>query len=380
MDDHLNVRVQRILSRAQDEARALNHDAVGTEHILLALLAEGEGIAVKALEEIGVDLVAVSRALDEAVIRGPRATSGWLPLTRQGARVLELARAEATRLGRGQVGTEHILLGLIGEGDGIAARVLLGMGVTLELTRGQVTEFTHGRQGRKPPEDARHPVTVGQHPADAKLVSGRPTALARCGLNLTQRARDGELYPAVGREQEIEAVIQGLSRSPSTILLLAGTLAARATVVDGLAQRIVSGEVPDDLKNAQLYYCGPDALTTAAAPVAAHEMLAAVIAEAEARPDLIVILDDLPSLTADPLSRPLLTGAKGRIIGTATLAAYRKRAAADNAFAQRTCLIQVPEVTTAYAVSKLRIALRATVQAATSNDSNLSGLPSIMEE
>jgi ATP-dependent Clp protease ATP-binding subunit ClpA len=238
------------------------------------------------------------------------------------------------------------------------------------LARELVTQFTYGYTRGKPPEVPDYPGAAGRGPTEATPASDPLTALTRFGQDLTRNARDGELYPAVGREQEIEAVIQTLSQSPGRIPLLAGPPAARATVIDGLAQRIVSGKVPDALKDAQVW-CRDTSATTAAGQ-SADEALAA---EAKAHPGLILVLDELPLLAADPQWRPLLTGGSQRIIGLATLAAYRERAATDSAFAQRIRLIQVPEMTTAYAVGKLRIALRAAAQAATSDDSRILGLP-----
>jgi ATP-dependent Clp protease ATP-binding subunit ClpC len=398
MDAEFNVRAQRIIALAKEEARTLNHDYIGTEHILLGLIDGGEGIAIKTLESLGISLQAVRQAVEKVIIQGRHAPSGQAQFTRQAATALELSRQEATRLGHSNVGTEHILLGLILQGDGVAAQVLLSLGASLARIRQQVIQFRDGFQGKKPARTLSQAALGAQQPTGATLPArATPSVLARFGGNLTQQAREGRLFPSVGRDQEIGEVIRALCENSGSCPLVIGDIAGRTTVIAGLAQRIVSGEVPQELKNGQLYYCDPEGIgiaiggdgiddadlrnrvieliATFALPgsqedaqrrtIGGLEVLAAILEEARTCDEIILVLDQLPKVAADPRLKPMLTSPTRRIIGAASLDDYRKYIEEDDPFTQHLRLVHVTEPTTAYTIGRLKIALRATAQAKT---------------
>src|SRR6201984_1739824 len=194
-------RARRVLVLAQEEARLLNHNFIGTEHILLGLIHEGEGVAAKALESLGVSLEAVREKVEGLLGRGQQDPAGHIPFTPRAKKVLELSLREALQLGHNYIGTEHILLGLIREGDGVAAQVLVKLGADLNRVRQQVIQLLHGYQGKEP-------TAAGGTTAE----SAPPTSLVldQFGRNLTQGAREGKLDPVIGREKEIERVMQVL--------------------------------------------------------------------------------------------------------------------------------------------------------------------------
>ncbi|NLF05341.1 MAG: NDP-hexose 4-ketoreductase, partial [Actinomycetales bacterium] len=202
MFERFTDRARRVVVLAQEEARMLNHNYIGTEHILLGLIHEGEGVAAKALDALGISLDAVRAQVQEIIGEGQQAPSGHIPFTPRAKKVLELSLREALQLGHNYIGTEHILLGLIREGEGVAAQVLGKLGADLNRVRQQVIQLVSGYQGKEP-------VAAGG-PAE-----GQPSGSAvldQFGRNLTQAARDGKLDPVIGREKEMERVMQILSR------------------------------------------------------------------------------------------------------------------------------------------------------------------------
>ena len=256
MLDGFNARARDVIVLAEKEARILNHGYVGTEHILLGLIRKGDGIAIKALESLGISLEAVRQQIEGTISPGQNTPYGPIPFTARATRVLDLSRREARQRKDNYIGTEHILLGLIGEGGGAAAQVLVKLGANLNQVRQQVTELREGKMsawgGRPPPAGpVRRPLPV----QPASLV------LDRCGQNLTREAKQGRLYPVIGREPEIEQVIQVLSRTArNNPVLVGGTATGRASVIAGLAQRIAAGEVPEIIKDKQLYVLDQGAL------------------------------------------------------------------------------------------------------------------------
>ncbi len=201
MFERFTDRARRVVVLAQEEARMLNHNYIGTEHILLGLIHEGEGVAAKALESLGISLEAVRQQVEEIIGQGQQAPSGHIPFTPRAKKVLELSMREALQLGHNYIGTEHILLGLIHEGEGVAAQVLVKLGADLNRVRQQVDHLLHGYQGKEP-------AAAAVAPSDA--APSTSLVLDQFGRNFTQGAREGKLDPVIGREKEIERVMQVL--------------------------------------------------------------------------------------------------------------------------------------------------------------------------
>ncbi len=212
MFERFTDRARRVVVLAQEEARMLNHNYIGTEHILLGLIHEGEGVAAKALESLGISLEAVRQQVEEIIGQGQQAPSGHIPFTPRAKKVLELSLREALQLGHNYIGTEHILLGLIREGEGVAAQVLVKLGADLNRVRQQVIQLLHGYQGKEP-------AAAG---APSESAPSTSLVLDQFGRNLTQGAREGKLDPVIGREKEIERVMQVLSRRTKNNPVLVG--------------------------------------------------------------------------------------------------------------------------------------------------------------
>jgi ATP-dependent Clp protease ATP-binding subunit ClpC len=286
---------RRVVVLAQEEARVLNHNYIGTEHVLLGLIHEGEGVAAKALESLGISLEAVRQQVEEIIGQGQQAPSGHIPFTPRAKKVLELSLREALQLGHNYIGTEHILLGLIREGEGVAAQVLVKLGADLNRVRQQVNQLLAGYQGKEPAAAG----APTEAPPSTSLV------LDQFGRNLSAGAREGKLDPVIGREKEIERVMQVLCRRTKNNPVLVGEPGVGKTaVVEGLAQKIVKGEVPETLKDKQLYTLDLGALVAGSRYRGDfEERLKKVLKEIRTRGDIILFIDELHTLVGAGAAR-----------------------------------------------------------------------------
>jgi len=356
MFERFTDRARRVVVLAQEEARMLNHNYIGTEHILLGLIHEGEGVAAKALESLGISLDGVRTQVTEIIGEGQQAPSGHIPFTPRAKKVLELSLREALQLGHNYIGTEHILLGLIREGEGVAAQVLTKMGADLNKVRQQVIQLLSGYQGKEP-------VSAGG-PAE-----GQPSGSAvldQFGRNLTQAAREGKLDPVIGRAKEIERVMQVLSRRTKNNPVLIGEPGVGKTaVVEGLAQDIVRGDVPETLKDKQLYTLDLGALVAGSRYRGDfEERLKKVLKEIRTRGDIILFIDEIHTLVgagaaegaidAASILKPMLARGELQTIGATTLDEYRKYVEKDPALERRFQPIQVAEPSLAHAIEILK--------------------------
>ena len=356
MFERFTDRARRVVVLAQEEARMLNHNYIGTEHILLGLIHEGEGVAAKALESLGISLEAVRSQVEEIIGQGQQAPSGHIPFTPRAKKVLELSLREALQLGHNYIGTEHILLGLIREGEGVAAQVLVKLGADLNRVRQQVIQLLSGYQGKET-------ATAGGPQEGAPSTS---LVLDQFGRNLTSAAREGKLDPVIGREKEIERVMQVLSRRTKNNPVLIGEPGVGKTaVVEGLAQAIVKGEVPETLKDKQLYTLDLGALVAGSRYRGDfEERLKKVLKEIRTRGDIILFIDELHTLVgagaaegaidAASILKPMLARGELQTIGATTLDEYRKHLEKDAALERRFQPIQVAEPTLAHSIEILK--------------------------
>ncbi len=356
MFERFTDRARRVVVLAQEEARMLNHNYIGTEHILLGLIHEGEGVAAKALESLGISLEAVRSQVEEIIGQGQQAPSGHIPFTPRAKKVLELSLREALQLGHNYIGTEHILLGLIREGEGVAAQVLTKLGADLSRVRQQVIQLLSGYQGKET-------VTTG---GPAEGTPSTSLVLDQFGRNLTQAAREGKLDPVIGREKEIERVMQVLSRRTKNNPVLIGEPGVGKTaVVEGLAQAIVKGDVPETLKDKQLYSLDLGALVAGSRYRGDfEERLKKVLKEIRTRGDIILFIDEIHTLVgagaaegaidAASILKPMLARGELQTIGATTLDEYRKHLEKDAALERRFQPIQVAEPTLEHTIEILK--------------------------
>jgi ATP-dependent Clp protease ATP-binding subunit ClpC len=357
MFERFTDRARRVVVLAQEEARMLNHNYIGTEHILLGLIHEGDGVAAKALQSLGVSLEGVRQQVEEIIGQGQQAPSGHIPFTPRAKKVLELSLREALQLGHNYIGTEHILLGLIREGEGVAAQVLVKLGADLNRVRQQVIQLLSGYQGKEP---AAAGAAAGEAAPSTSLV------LDQFGRNLTQAAREGKLDPVIGREKEIERVMQVLSRRTKNNPVLIGEPGVGKTaVVEGLSQRIIKGEVPETLKDKQLYTLDLGALVAGSRYRGDfEERLKKVLKEIRTRGDIILFIDEIHTLVgagaaegaidAASILKPMLARGELQTIGATTLDEYRKHLEKDAALERRFQPIQVGEPSLAHTIEILK--------------------------
>src|SRR5690348_11934796 len=354
MFERFTDRARRVVVLAQEEARMLNHNYIGTEHILLGLIHEGEGVAAKSLESLGISLEGVRSQVEEIIGQGQQAPSGHIPFTPRAKKVLELSLREALQLGHNYIGTEHILLGLIREGEGVAAQVLVKLGADLNKVRQQVIQLLNGYQTKEPAG------TASESTPSTSLV------LDQFGRNLTQSAREGKLDPVIGREKEIERLMQVLSRRTKNNPVLIGEPGVGKTaVVEGLSQAIVKGEVPETLKDKQLYTLDLGSLVAGSRYRGDfEERLKKVLKEIRTRGDIILFIDEIHTLVgagaaegaidAASMLKPMLARGELQTIGATTLDEYRKHLEKDAALERRFQPIQVAEPTISHTIEILK--------------------------
>ncbi|MFI5933884.1 ATP-dependent Clp protease ATP-binding subunit [Actinoplanes sp. NPDC051494] len=357
MFERFTDRARRVVVLAQEEARMLNHNYIGTEHVLLGLIHEGEGVAAKALESLGVSLEGVRQQVEEIIGQGQQAPSGHIPFTPRAKKVLELSLREALQLGHNYIGTEHILLGLIREGEGVAAQVLVKLGADLNRVRQQVIQLLSGYQGKEP---------AAAGAAAGEAAPPTSAVLDQFGQNLTQSARDGKLDPVIGREKEIERVMQVLSRRTKNNPILVGEPGVGKTaVVEGLAQAIVKGDVPETLKDKQLYTLDMGSLVAGSRYRGDfEERLKKVLKEVRTRGDIILFIDEIHTLVgagaaegaidAASILKPMLARGELQTVGATTLDEFRKFFEKDKALERRFQPIQVGEPSLAHSIEILK--------------------------
>ncbi|MGN5990711.1 ATP-dependent Clp protease ATP-binding subunit [Corynebacterium striatum] len=367
MFERFTDRARRVIVLAQEEARMLNHNYIGTEHILLGLIHEGEGVAAKALESMGISLEDVRREVEEIIGHGSQPHTGHIPFTPRAKKVLELSLREGLQMGHKYIGTEFLLLGLIREGEGVAAQVLIKLGADLPRVRQQVIQLLSGYEGGNGENDGQSqggPVGAG---AGAGAGLGGRTApsgagersnslvLDQFGRNLTQAAKDGKLDPVVGRDSEIERIMQVLSRRTKNNPVLIGEPGVGKTaVVEGLALDIVNGKAPETLKDKQLYSLDLGSLVAGSRYRGDfEERLKKVLKEINQRGDIILFIDEIHTLVgagaaegaidAASLLKPKLARGELQTIGATTLDEYRKHIEKDAALERRFQPVKVDE-------------------------------------
>ncbi|HVA75304.1 MAG TPA: ATP-dependent Clp protease ATP-binding subunit [Acidimicrobiales bacterium] len=362
MFERFTDRARRVLVLAQEEARLLNHNFIGTEHILLGLIHEGEGVAAKALESLGISLEAVREKVEETIGPAGSSTTGSPPFTPRAKKVLELSLREALQLGHNYIGTEHMLLGLVREGEGVAAQVLVSLGADLSRVRQQVIQLLSGYQSPGGKEGA--PAGAGG-PSGQETPSGSPV-LDQFGRNLTQLARERKLDPVIGRDREIERVMQVLSRRTKNNPVLIGEPGVGKTaIVEGLSQKIVSGDVPETIKGKQLYTLDLGALVAGSRYRGDfEERLKKVLKEIRTRGDIILFIDELHTLVgagaaegaidAASILKPMLARGELQTIGATTLDEYRKHLEKDAALERRFQPIKVEEPSLSHTIEILK--------------------------
>ncbi len=367
MFERFTDRARRVVVLAQEEARLLNHNYIGTEHILLGLIHEGEGVAAKALESLGISLEAVRNQVEEIIGQGGSSPSGHIPFTPRAKKVLELSLREALQLGHNYIGTEHILLGLIREGEGVAAQVLVKLGADLSRVRQQVIQLLSGYSGSgEGSESSGGKETVGGSSERGEGPQGGSAVLDQFGINLTQNAREKKLDPVIGRMRETERVMQVLSRRTKNNPVLIGEPGVGKTaIVEGLAQKIVSGEVPETLRDKQLYTLDLGALVAGSRYRGDfEERLKKVLKEIKSRGDIILFIDELHTLVgagaaegaidAASILKPMLARGELQTIGATTIEEYRKYLEKDAALERRFQPIRVEEPTLAHTIEILK--------------------------
>ncbi len=361
MFNKFTERARKVILLAKQEAKRFNHDYIGTEHILLGLLREGEGVAAAVLQSLGMNLNNIRLEVEKLVQIGPTTVvTGDLPFTPKAKKVMELAMEEARTLGHNYIGTEHLLLGLIREGEGVASQVFNNMGLDLEKVREEVIKLlgstTPGVQFGSQASQQQPPSSGSSAPSGSGKV--KTPALDAFGRDLTKLAKDGKLDPVIGRDDEIERVMQTLSRRRKNNPVLLGEAGVgKSAIVEGLAQKIISGDVPDILRNKRLITLDL-ALMVAGTKYRGQfeERIKAVMDEIKRTENIIMFVDELHTLVgaggaegaidASNILKPALARGEIQCIGATTLDEYRKYIEKDSALERRfqTIMVDPPSV------------------------------------
>ena len=366
MFERFTDRARRVVVLAQEEARLLKHHYIGTEHILLGLIHEGDGVAAKALESLGISLEAVRSQVEKIIGKGKSEPGSHIPFTPRAKKVLEFSLREALQLGHNYIGTEHILMGLIREGEGVAAQVLTKLGANLSRVRKEVinllSDYPGPRGGRSGSRTRR---------GKAETAGGKPSGsgsriLDQFGRNLTQLAKDNQLDPVIGRARETERVMQVLSRRTKNNPVLIGEPGVGKTaIVEGLAQKIANNTVPETIREKQLYTLDLGSLVAGSRYRGDFEdRLKKVLKEITTRGDIILFIDELHTLVgagaaegaidAASILKPMLARGELQTIGATTTDEYRKYLEKDAALERRFQPISVDEPTIAHSIEILK--------------------------
>ena len=356
MFERFTERARQVVVLAQDEARALKHNYIGTEHILLGLLREEEGLAARVLESLDITVEEVRAQVARIVGQGDEVTTGQIPFTPRAKKVLELALREALSLGHNYIGTEHILLGLVRENEGVAARILLDFDADAEKIRNEIIRMLSGPGRRQQGAGGGAP---GEKSKSSKLLD-------QFGRNFTKQAAEAKLDPVVGRQTEIERIMQILARRQKNNPVLIGEPGVGKTaIVEGLAQRIASNQVPEILKGKQIYSLDLAALVAGSKYRGEfEERLKKVMKEIQQRGDIVLFIDELHNLVgagaaegaidAASILKPALARGELQTIGATTLDEYRKYLERDAALERRFQQVRVEEPSVDDSVQILR--------------------------
>ena len=362
MFERFTDRARRVIVLAQEEARALQHNYIGTEHLLLGLIREGEGVAAKALEAKGVTLEDTRKQVEEMIGKGNAAPNGHIPFTPHAKQVLELSLREALQLGHSYIGTEHILLGLIREGEGVGTQVLIKMDVDLGELRSTTIDMIRGNAGGT---DDKGDLANAGGVQDKHAQSGS-AILDQFGRNLTAEAAEGKLDPVIGRSTEIERVMVVLSRRTKNNPVLIGEPGVGKTaVVEGLAQKIVAGDVPETLRGKQVYSLDLGSMVAGSRYRGDfEERLKKVLKEIKTRGDIVLFIDEIHTIVgagsadgalgASDMLKPMLARGELQTIGATTTDEYRKYIEKDAALERRFQPIQVAEPSIAETIEILK--------------------------
>ena len=355
MFERFTDRARRVIVLAQQEARSLQHNYIGTEHLLLGLIREGDGVAAKALASQGVELKAARDQVIEMIGKGSASPSGHIPFTPHARQVLELSLREALQLGHSYIGTEHILLGLIREGEGVGTQVLVKLGADLGDLRSTVIDMIRGNNEDQSKDNTdRLAAAGGVQPSTLKK---NDTLLDQFGRNLTKEAAAGKLDPVIGRRREILRVMTVLSRrTKNNPVLIGDPGVGKTAVVEGLAQKIVNNDVPETLKKKQIYSLDLASLVAGSRYRGDfEERLKKVIREIKTRGDIILFIDEIHQIVgagsadgamgAGDMLKPMLARGELQTIGATTTDEYRKYIEKDAALERRFQPIEVSEPT-----------------------------------